>query len=147
VLPLTAATVTFVVATILLAVFWPKLVFYLNNQTRLWKDAYRDWSEAERRAQALLRDLLNDAEYQQWMGHGYLEVASRKYSDRTYHISRCGGRVYVYESGRPVMRLCVQPAEPIPASEIVVLHKLMIEGDEERYLQAANRLVGRAIWA
>ncbi|MCL5958094.1 MAG: hypothetical protein M1358_02050 [Chloroflexi bacterium] len=136
-----------VVGVILIALFWQRFTESLTRAVVDWRKAYLEWAEAEKRAHALLRELLNDAEYEQWTKRGYLEVPSPSFSDRVYHISKCGGRVYVYESGRPVMRLCVQPVEPIPSTEVVVMHKLMIEGNEEEYLKVANRLVGRAIWS
>ena len=37
------------------------------------------------------------------------------------------------------MRLCVQPVESLPDADVVVLHKLMIEANEESYLQKANK--------
>jgi hypothetical protein len=37
------------------------------------------------------------------------------------------------------MRLCVQPIERLPDADVVVLHKLMIEANEEHYLQRANK--------
>ncbi len=37
------------------------------------------------------------------------------------------------------MRLCVQPIEYLPDADVVALHKLMIEADEENYLLRANK--------
>jgi hypothetical protein len=37
------------------------------------------------------------------------------------------------------MRLCVQSVEPIPDGDAILMHKLMIEGDEAAYLRIANR--------
>jgi hypothetical protein len=39
------------------------------------------------------------------------------------------------------MRLCLQPVEYLPDADIVVLHKLMIEANEEAYLAKANKYV------
>ena len=39
-------------------------------------------------------------------------------------------QVKVYEGGVPVMALCVQSMEPIPDGDAVLMHKLMIEGNE-----------------
>ena len=54
-------------------------------------------------------------------------------------MPRHQGQVKVFESGVPVMALCVQPVEPIPDGDVVLMHKLMIEGNEEEYLRIANR--------
>jgi hypothetical protein len=47
--------------------------------------------------------------------------------------------VKVYEGGVPIMALCVQPVDPVPDGDVVLMHKLMIEGNEEEYLRIANR--------
>ncbi len=95
-------------------------------------------AEAERRADSLLRRLLSPEDYQQLTAHGYLRVKSPNVEGRTYLIPRYRGLVRVYESGRAVMRLCVGPVEPMPDADIVLVHKLMIEADEEHYLRSAN---------
>ena len=40
--------------------------------------------------------------------------------------------------------LCLQPAQPVPRRELLVIQKLLLEGDEEAFWQQANR-VGRAL--
>ena len=60
---------------------------------------------------------------------------------RVYRVPRSKGYVQVIENGRAIMRLCLQPVECLPDADIVVLHKLMIEGNEEVYLQKANKYV------
>lgn len=98
-----------------------------------------DWREAQERAEALLKELLTEEEYRQLNRKGYLDVPSPSRSFRTYRIPRHQGQVKVYEGGIPVMALCVQPVEPIPDGDVVLMHKLMIEGNEEEYLRIANR--------
>ncbi|MBX5452178.1 MAG: hypothetical protein IRZ24_19095 [Thermogemmatispora sp.] len=93
---------------------------------------------AESRAKALLREMLTESQYQQLIKYGYLEVASPSISHRVYRIPGSGGLVKVYERGCPIMELCLQPAEPLPDGDVVVMHKLMIEGNEEEYLKKAN---------
>ncbi len=93
---------------------------------------------AESRAKALLREMLTESQYQQLIKYGYLEVVSPSISERVYRIPGSGGLVKVYERGCPVMELCLQPAEPLPDGDVVVMHKLMIEGNEQEYLQKAN---------
>jgi hypothetical protein len=48
----------------------------------------------------------------------------------------------VDEDGKTVMRLCVQPVQPLPDGYVVVLHKLMIFDHEREYLRLANRIGG-----
>ncbi len=70
---------------------------------------------------------------------GYVEVPSPTTAQRIYRVPRARGYVQVIENGRAVMRLCVQPVECLPDADVVVLHKLMIEANEEHYLQKANK--------
>lgn len=100
----------------------------------------RGWSRAERRAAHLLRDMLTPDQCRQLLWHGYLEVPSPSAVGRVYRVPRArGGFVQVMENGKAVMRLCVQPVERLPDADVVVLHKLMIEANEEHYLQKANK--------
>lgn len=95
-------------------------------------------ADAERRAESLLRHMLRDDEYHQLVCQGYLRVQSPHVPTRTYLVPRYRGLVRVYESGRSVMRLCVGPLDPMPDADVVLLHKLMIEGNEDEYLRIAN---------
>ena len=97
------------------------------------------WREAQERAEQLLKDVLSDDEYHQLSRRGYLEVASRTRSRRVYRVPRHQGQVKVYEGGVPIMALCVQPVDPLPDGDVVMMHKLMIEANEEEYLRIANR--------
>lgn len=94
---------------------------------------------AEACAQRLMRHVLSDEEWNGLTGGGYVEVRSPSASYRMYRIPWGAGRVRMYEYGDLVCELCVQPSKPLPASDLVVLHKLMIEGAETQYLATANR--------
>jgi hypothetical protein len=97
-----------------------------------------DRGAAEGRPGALLRDLLTEDERRQLERDGYLGVPSPSRPGRTYRVPRRRGQVRVYEGGALVLALCVEPAERLPDGDMVLLHKLMIEGDEEEYLRVAN---------
>ena len=99
---------------------------------------YGNKQEAEQRAEQLLRVLLSADQYNHLTRKGYLEVQSGMYPYRAYRIPRHRGSVEVYEMGRLVMSLCVQPTEQVPDADVVVMHKLMIEGNEREYLRRAN---------
>jgi len=101
----------------------------------------RGWSRAERRAAHLLREILTSEQLRQLTWRGYLEISSPTEPQRVYRVPRSNGYVQVIENGRAIMRLCLQPVECLPDADIVVLHKLMIEGNEEAYLQKANKYV------
>jgi hypothetical protein len=94
---------------------------------------------AERRATDLLRDILTPEQFRQLAWCGYLEVSSSQEPRRSYRVPLAKGYVQVIENNRIVMRLCVQPIEYLPDADVVALHKLMIEADEESYLQKANK--------
>ncbi|MBI4494267.1 MAG: hypothetical protein HY690_15885 [Chloroflexi bacterium] len=98
-----------------------------------------EWRQAQERAELLLQEVLAEDEYRQLNRRGYLEVASPSRSRRTYRVPRHQGQVKVFEDGVPVMALCVQPVESIPDGDVVLMHKLMIEGNEDEYLRIANR--------
>jgi DNA-binding response OmpR family regulator len=93
---------------------------------------------AEGAARELLRTLLTDEEYRQLTACGYMEVRSQSRAERTYRISAAGGMVRVLENGREVLRLCLQPATPLPHGDVILMHKLLLEADEVKYLRTAN---------
>lgn len=99
---------------------------------------YVNKQEAEQKAEGLLKSLLNADQYNHLVRKGYIEVQSAMFPYRTYRIPRHRGSVEVYEMGRLVMSLCVQPTEVVPDADVVVMHKLMIEGNEREYLRRAN---------
>lgn len=94
---------------------------------------------AEGRARLLLRQLLGDEEFERVVRRGYLEVPSPSIPGRLYRIPYFQGMVDVIEGGISTMRLCVVPARWVPDADVVIMHKLLIEGDEARYLRVANR--------
>ena len=99
----------------------------------------KGWSRAERRAADLQRDLLTPEQLRQLLWQGYLEIPSPNEPQRVYRVPKGKGYVQVIDNGRAIMRLCLQPVEYLPDADIVVLHKLMIEANEEIYLQKANK--------
>src|SRR2546422_4079597 len=102
---------------------------------RLALDSYLKWSEANRRAKELLRSVLTYEQYCQLKRHGYLDIPSPRDPGCIYRVPQAQGLVGVIEQGRRKMSLCLQPLEWVPDADMVVLHKLMIEADEETYLQ------------
>jgi hypothetical protein len=97
------------------------------------------WWAAQRRAAALLREVLGEAAYRQLDQHGYLEVRSPSRPSQRYRIPRQKGLVTVYDGDKLIMSLCVQPTVRIPGDDTVLMHKLLIEGNEAEYLRIANR--------
>ena len=98
----------------------------------------REMQEAQARAEALLRDSLTEGEYQGLHAKGHLEIRSHCRPGRLYHVPVHGGRVRVFEQGRFCGELCVGPVVHLPSPDVVLSHKLMIEGCEEEYLRRAR---------
>ncbi|GCE04180.1 hypothetical protein [Dictyobacter aurantiacus] len=121
-----------IIACAITPVVWLFLLPYLKGLTR-----------AERRATNLLRDMLTPEQFRQLLWRGYLEIPSPSEPRWTYRVPRTKGYVQIIEGGRAVMRLCLQPTEYLPDADVVVLHKLMIEANEEVYLQKANKYACR----
>jgi len=101
--------------------------------------SYREWFNAKRQAGELLRAVLTSEQYCQLMRLSYIDIPSPRDQERIYRVPRGPGLVRVIEMGKPTMSLCLKPLERVPDADIVVMHKLMIEADEETYLQTANR--------
>jgi hypothetical protein len=101
-------------------------------------DAETDMRAANNRAKELLSDLLDENELRQLKESRYLDVASPAYPLRIYRIPLEEGMVCVYEGGKAILRLCVQPISALPRNDVIAMHKLMIEGNEREYLALAN---------
>jgi len=128
------------VPQILTALCWLAIILAISPMIWLILQPYiKGWSRAERRATDLLRDTLTPEQFRQLFWHGYLEIPSPTAPQRVYRVPRHNGYVQVFENGRATMRLCLQPVENLPDGDVVVLHKLMIEANEETYLQKANK--------
>lgn len=74
--------------------------------------------------------------------HGYLDVPSRLSPGRIYRIPVDPGLVMVFNGPKLIMRLCLVPLRRVPRSELVLVHKLLLEGMEEEYWRQANRMIG-----
>ncbi len=120
--------------------FWIFVVSCLVLNWRRIRDRLLELSEADRRAKELLCSVLNSEQYDQLMQNGYLDIPSPRNPGCIYRLPRGPGLVRVIENGRQTAGLCLQPLEKVPDADMVVMHKLMIEADEETYLQTANRL-------
>jgi hypothetical protein len=132
--PIVAVIAVVVVVLVVLAM----VTLYLTLRVTGWRRLGHFAGGAHERAEALLRELLTEAEYDQLRRCGYLEVRSPSRSTRTYRVPRGLGRVAVHEGDVEIEALCVMPVGWLPPGDIVLTHKLMIEGDEQEYLRRAN---------
>jgi hypothetical protein len=107
----------------------------------IWITTRYIWStsKAERRAFHLMKEILSPQEIRQLFWRGYIDIPSTLAPQRVYRVPRSNGYVQVRENGRTIMGLCLQPVERLPYADVVILHKLMIEAQEEFYLQTANK--------
>ncbi len=128
------------VPQVLIALSWIVIAFAISPVVWLLFQPYsRGWSRAERRAAELLRAILTPEQVRQLLWRGYLEIPSPTKPQRVYRVPKSKGYVQVIDNGRAIMRLCLQPIEYLPDADVVALHKLMIEANEETYLQKANK--------
>lgn len=97
------------------------------------------WPNAERRADELLRVVLTPEEYRQLVQQGHVDIPSPSDPARVYQVPRYAGRVQVRVDGIVRECLCLQPLVWVPDPDLVAIHKLMIQANEEVYLQTANR--------
>jgi hypothetical protein len=86
----------------------------------------------------LLRALVGVEAYARSVECGYLEILSPQYPERVYRIPWKRGFVRVVERGQIVESLCIGPRWRLPAADVLVTHKLLIEADEQRYIAVAN---------
>jgi hypothetical protein len=93
---------------------------------------------AERRADELLRAVLTLEEYHQLTQRGHVDIASPSDPTRVYRIPQYRGYVLVRVNGRVTEWLCLQPHKSVPDADFVAIHKLMIQANEDFYLQTAN---------
>jgi hypothetical protein len=146
---LLGALVITVVVLIVVARFLQVLAAWPAFGARVWPWLrLQPWwpAPAERKAETLLRDTLVPTEYAQLCESGYLDVPSPSRAARIYRVPRGPGQVLVLENNRVTERLCVQPAMGgLPEADVVLMHKLLIEADEEAYLQTANHFP-RSVW-
>lgn len=95
-------------------------------------------SEANERAEELLRSVLTSEQYDQLTRNGYLDIKSPSDPECIYRVPAGQGLVKVMKQGLHRANLCLQPQQVLPGADIGVMHKLMIEAGEETYLQTAN---------
>ena len=139
-LALVVAVLAAVVSMHILA--WCCTSFATVRSLRESETAERREAEADLKAQLLLRQMLTEQEYQQLAEQGCLKVNSPNVANRSYWIFPDRDRpVEVYEAGERIAKLCLQPDKRLPVPDIVLMHKLMIEGNEHSYLREANVVI------
>jgi len=94
---------------------------------------------AERRAEGLLSQMLGPHGYMALLEQGYLDLPSQhEPSGRwTYRIAYPPDGVLLLEDGAPREHLCILPTRWVPAADVFLTHKALLEGDEDGYLRLA----------
>ena len=98
---------------------------------------------AMERAERLLVEHLSPAQRAAYERDRFFEVVAAKSRYRIYHdgaVRRLG------EDGREVATYCIHPDEAIPAGDLALAKKLLIEADEAAFRRIANEsLIGIAV--
>jgi hypothetical protein len=100
---------------------------------------------AERRAEALLREHLDETQWRDWTAHKRFHVQTAD-GERVYEIRRGrAGNIYLVKGVNPrqphVKRFCFHEYHPngrVPVADNVLAQALFIQYDEERFLELAN---------
>jgi len=95
---------------------------------------------AVERAAQLLQELMPADQRDELGANGHFSIKSPHYPGREYRVWGTARPVDVFEAGKLTMSLCVESLDPLPPGDVVLMHKLMIEGNEKEYLRVANRL-------
>ncbi len=107
----------------------------LAHEERRLREA-EEHQDAVETAEALLRQVLGP-EYVEYEANGYLDVASRQHTGRTYRI-RPDRLIEVLDAdGNRVDTLCIHTADWVPPGDDVLAKKVLAEHDEERLLDVA----------
>lgn len=102
--------------------------------------ARREREEAQRKAQELLKEILDEEQRAQFEETEWFFVISQ--SGKRYRIRKgwTGNVDELNEEGLIVARYCIHPQmTSIPTEDSLVVQKLMLEADESRFLEIANR--------
>lgn len=115
-----------------------------NDAWNMWT-SYSDPShdpKVQERANALLNEVLTEAQRKEMAKHRYFTVESRT-SKRRYRVhvdqERHGNIEELDGRGRVVAKLCCAPRGLIPIADALIGQKLSLEAAEDDFRRAANR--------
>lgn len=137
-----SATVAYIVALVIMALSLLLLAGLFALEWYMRRQGSGRWGNSgvtpTERAEELLREFLDEREYEQWTRRDYVDVVSPHNAQRIYRIPRYIGLVRMYENGIAMCELCLRSVEPLPGPDVILMHKLMIQGDEQAYLASAR---------
>lgn len=90
--------------------------------------------EAEDRAEALLLEHLDDEQKRDWLTHKEFSIKSSKGTLFTLD------RMWAYHLGCRGGKYCIQPTKRVPVADAVLARMLLIQADEDRFYEIANRI-------
>lgn len=99
---------------------------------------------ADSKAKQLLMNFLTEEQQAQYEKDRFFEVlTTRDGKVRKYRIEHgWAGNVYLIDDqGRKSERFCIHPAKVLPHADNLLAQKLLLESDEGRFLQIANKTV------
>lgn len=99
-------------------------------------------NRAEARAEALLLAHLTPEQAASYKQHRFFEVLTTCNGQlRRYRISYgwAGNIILLDDKGLPASKYCIHPTKAVPYADNLLAQKLLLETDEARFLQIANR--------
>ena len=97
--------------------------------------------ERQLAAEKLLKHILGEEEYKDFINKGEIKVKSKRYLNRTYFIKELG-LIDVIENNILVEKLCINTIESnFPLQDQLVSKKLCLEEIEELILKVANHMI------
>jgi hypothetical protein len=114
----------------------------LEREARLKAEreaALREREAARRKAEELLRESLDEQQREQFDETKWFFVISQ--SGKRYRVRRgwAGNIDELNEADEIVASYCIHPRERVPVEDSMLIQKLMLEADESRFLEIANR--------
>lgn len=93
---------------------------------------------AARRAEQLLSRVIGDVGYKLFKERGWMEVRSKLYRSRVYHLAKDGSLHFSEHGGKQWIHLCVHPGEDVPVADRIATLYLYLMNDEAALLRIAN---------
>ncbi len=114
--------------------FWTKEELAEKRQKEIEK--YVPLLLRERRGRCLLRKHLSDEQWKYYRKHGQFALVSQK---RVFVVGGYYGVQELNKHGEPFMSYCLHgKAHDLPQSDVLLLQKLLLETDLQKFLEVAN---------
>ena len=101
------------------------------------------WALADKKAKAILRESLNDGQRECYDRDSHFFVESEQGNKYRIRLGSYGNVDEIDEQNRIVATHCIAPRAFIPYEDGMLIQKLMLETEEVRFRQIANRTARR----